>query len=467
MKKLFVTLLFSLAGSAVFSQTVLLNPVVDERTELMSIVFRLAESPEYMNSDIKNYTNSIDDYFKGYKNDDLIKFIRKIRKRSSVSFDAVMSMAVNLKLSDGTLSLINNISKTSLDDRWGNNSEKFVSLLNDFYRKSDFSRFYVEHKPLYAIAEKRFSVVVQTIDLNWFESFFGKKPEGEYNLIISLANGGCNYGPKVIYKNGREDLYSIIGSWETDSLGLPVYSNDISETIIHEFCHSFCNQLGISNYPKMKTVADRFFNLVQENMRKQAYSNSLTMLNEILVRASVIEYFHDHHASQVKINNLLGAEQSSGFIWIDTLVGAFGKYEKLREDYPTLEKYMPEIVKLQNSLSPDEQQKASEAKRPQLILFSIGKNSTDVDPATRELILTFDRPMMTRPYGMNKGKCGDKCWPKIISVKWNPEKNNELVISWEILPDHHYSMIFPARFFMDEHGFLMRETCYLDFKTKR
>ena len=64
MKKLFVTLLFSLAGSAVFSQTVLLNPVVDERTELMSIVFRLAESPEYMNSDIKNYTNSIDDYFR-------------------------------------------------------------------------------------------------------------------------------------------------------------------------------------------------------------------------------------------------------------------------------------------------------------------------------------------------------------------------------------------------------------------
>ncbi len=467
MKYLFVTFFISLTCPAIFSQNTMLHPVVDERTELLSIVFRMAGSREYMNSDIKIYTSAIDDYFKGYKNDPLIKFVRKITKRSGVSFDAVMSMAVHIELTNGTISLIKNISSTSLDSRWGNNSEKFVSLLNDFYRKSDFSRFFAEHKALYALAEKRLSEVVKTIDMNWFESFYGKKPDVGYTLIISLSNGGCNYGPEVMYLDGREELYSIIGSWETDSLGFPVYSNDISETIIHEFCHSFCDQLATSYYPEMKTVADRFFNLVQENMQRQAYINARSMLNEILVRASVIEYFHAHQASQVKINNLLGAEQASGFIWIDTLVGAFGKYEKLRKDYPTLEKYMPEIVKLQNSLSPEEQQKTAEANRPQLISFSIGKNRLDVDPSIKELLLTFDRPMMTRPYGMNKGKCGDKCWPKITSVKWNPEKNNELIISWELLPDHHYSMIFPARFMMDEHGFYMKETYYLDFKTKK
>ena len=464
---LFATFLIGLTGSAIFSQNTLLNPVVDERAELLSIVFRLAESPEYMSNEIKMYTDDIDHYFKVYKNDELIKFVRKIRKKDGVSYDAVMSMAVYIDLSDGAIRLKNNVDFSGLDTRWKNNYEKFVSLLNDFYRKCDFPRFYADHKPLFALAEKRFSEVVKTIDLSWFESFFGRKPDGDYNLIISLSNGGGNYGPKVIFLNGREDLYSIIGSWETDSLGFPVYSNDVSETIIHEFCHSFCNQLGTRYYPEMKTVADQFFNLVQDDMRRQAYRNSQIMLNEILVRASVIEYYHAHGATSVKLNNLLGAEQACGFIWIDTLVSAFGKYEKLRNDYHTLEMYMPEIVKLQNSLSPGEQQKAAEANRPQLVSFSIDKNSTDVEPSTCELILTFDRPMMTRPYGMSKGKCGDKCWPKITSVKWNPEKNNELVISWELLPDHHYSMVFPARFMMDEHGFYMKETYYLDFRTKK
>ena len=83
MKKLFATLLISLTCPAIFSQNIVLNPVVDERSELLSIVFRLADSPEYMNSDIKRYTDDIDNYFKTYKNDELIKFVRKINASRS------------------------------------------------------------------------------------------------------------------------------------------------------------------------------------------------------------------------------------------------------------------------------------------------------------------------------------------------------------------------------------------------
>ncbi|MCX6304801.1 MAG: DUF4932 domain-containing protein [Bacteroidetes bacterium] len=457
----------SLLTSSAFSQSLIINPVVDEKTELLSIVFRLAGAEEYINNEMKNYTDAIDKYFNPYKDDALIKFVKKIRKKNGVSYDAVMSMAVHIELDNGSYRLKNNVEKNSLDSRWGKYPGQFIALLNSFCQKTDFPGFYSAHNPLFSIAEKRVSEVVKEIDLGWFKTFYGEKPEGSYNLIISLTNGGGNYGVKVRYLDGKEEMYSIIGSWEADSVGNPVYSAEISETIIHEFGHSFCNRLGVKYYPEMKTVADVFFNLVGDNMRRQAYANSQTMVNEMLVRASVIRYFQDHAATEMKIKRMTGAEQANGFIWISKLVNSMAKYENSREEYSTLDKYMPEIVRLQNSLSPGEELKMTEENRPKLVSFSISNNRKDVDPATRELILTFDKPMMARPYGMSKGKCGDRCWPKITSVKWAPDKKNELVVSWELEPDHQYSLVFPAQFFMDENGFFMKETYSLDFSTKK
>jgi hypothetical protein len=467
MRTSFAVCVFFFATYSLFSQNMALNPVVDERVELLSIVFRLAGSEEYMNNDIKIYSDAIDSYFDAFKNEEVIKFAQKISQKQGVAYDAVMSMAINLELENGTFRLKKNIENTSLDGRWKRKHKEFISLLNKFYTKTDFHKFYLDHEPLYAIAEKRFSEVSETIDLPWVYSFFGIQPDGGYNLVISLVNGGGNYGPKVQYKDSREDLYSIIGSWETDSLGFPVYSTEISGTIIHEFCHSFCNQLGIKYYPEMKAVADKFYELAKDKMHRQAYGNACTMLNEILVRASVIKYFQAHHTKEMKIKQMISYEQANGFIWIDTLVKSLTEYEASRKDFPTLEKYMPNIVLLQNSLVPEELIKETDAKRPQIVSFSIRNNSEDVDPATKELTLTFDRPMYTRPYGMSKGKCGDKCWPKITSVKWNQESKNELIIYLELEPDHFYSMRFPESFMMDENGFIMKETYTLDFKTKK
>ena len=70
--------------STAFSQSLILNPAVDEKTELLSIVFRLAGEEEYVNNEIKNYTDAIDKYFDPYKDDALIKFVKKIRKKNGI-----------------------------------------------------------------------------------------------------------------------------------------------------------------------------------------------------------------------------------------------------------------------------------------------------------------------------------------------------------------------------------------------
>ncbi|MEI6683274.1 MAG: DUF4932 domain-containing protein [Bacteroidota bacterium] len=467
MKRLFIVFFIGAVAASGLSQNIVLKPVVDERTELMSIVFRLAGSKEYMNQDIRRYSDSIDIWFKPYKNDPVVSFARKLRTFHFVAYDAVMSMAVHLDIDKGTVRLKHGIRQGSIDKRWGDTGDKFVLLLNDFYRKSDFHTFFLSKKALFIVAETRFSKIANTVDLAWYEKFFGSKPAWTFNLLISPGNGGENYGQRIMLDNGHEEVYSIMGTWATDSLGFPVYDAKIQETIVHEFCHSFCNPPGTKYFPELKTVAGKFYKLVKENMEKQAYGDSQTMIYEILVRACVIAYYRDHGAKPARINQLIRAEQASGFLWIQELTDALGRYEASRDRYPTFDSFMPEIISLQNGLAPDEVFRETVENRPRIINFSVKNNSREVDPGTNALVLTFDRPMSKISYGMTYGNGGKPCYPKITSINWNPEKNNELIITWELEPNHRYSIKFPAPLMMDEKGFYLKETYMLDFKTKK
>ena len=87
-----IILLILLSFSA-FSQLSPVTPKVDERTELLSIVFRLAGSEEYVNNAIPGYVKDIDTWFAPYKEGDVIKYAQKLGKTNGDSFDAVMSMA--------------------------------------------------------------------------------------------------------------------------------------------------------------------------------------------------------------------------------------------------------------------------------------------------------------------------------------------------------------------------------------
>jgi len=462
MKKLALLPLLILLCLKANCQDLSLTPVVDERAELLSVVFNLAGSQEFSNNTVAQYAQKVHDYFQPYIRHDVISLAEKLRKKRGVSYDAVMSMAIHISIRHDSVVLITDAAKGSLDKRWGNSVGRFVFLLNDFYRKSNFHAFFSRNKPLYAEAVNRFSPISKAIDVEWFEKFFGEQSEDSFNLVLSFINGG-NFGPNITHNNGRKDIYSIICAWNTDSLGYPVYSGGVSEIIVHELCHSFCNPLGNKYYRDMKAVADSFYDINAGKMREQAYGNSLTMTNEILVRASTIRYFQEHGADEQKILNLIRFEQSKGFIWIEPLVSKLAEYENNRLKYLSLNSFMPEIVRLQNSLSPSGFDKELAKDSPRIVSFSVENNSKNVDPCIREIIVVFDRPMSTR--GISKGKGGNKNYPEIISSEWRDDKRTEMVIRVNLLPGKEYSLRFYKEFNQDKYGFALDRDYELNFRT--
>src|SRR5262245_49251829 len=71
---------------------------VDERVELLSIIFRLVGPGEYhQTSDAVPYAKAVDEHFGPFKEHETIKLARKLRRERRIGFDAVAWFAVHLK----------------------------------------------------------------------------------------------------------------------------------------------------------------------------------------------------------------------------------------------------------------------------------------------------------------------------------------------------------------------------------
>lgn len=345
-----VTLLFT-ANVFAQNENILAKPKVDKRVELLSIVFRLAEAQEYSMEHFKLYTDKINAHYAPYKNHELIQFVKEIRQERGIGYDAVMKMAVHL---DENLNPITEFTDDIPESRWGKESaNQFAKLLKDFYKQSNSEKFFKNNEALYEEASNRFLDIYNLLDVNWYKKFYGKNPEEDFIIINGLGNGGGNYGFSPHLPNQRKKVYAIMGAWSVDDNGMVVFprKSNYLGTMIHEFCHSFVNYLLDQNPAPFQKNGAYMFDFVKDKMEKQAYGNWQTMLNEALVRASVVKYAIDHNIPKENVQGIIDHEKKLGFVWIEDLVTELEKYDKQRDIYPTLESYMPNLIKAYNTFA--------------------------------------------------------------------------------------------------------------------
>ena len=465
MKKYLILLAYLVISMTVSAQTVRVKAVVDERTELLSAVFRTVGAEEYRNNTLKKYTSELDSYLLEFKQDTLIRYARQIRKSNGIAFDAIMSYAVHLEITD-SIRFISQYKPGTIDERWNPEMEQhFLDLLNEFYIKTNFHNFYTSHANFYTEAEYRFQDVLKDVDYEWFPEFFGVKSDGSFSVIISLLNRG-NYGPSILNADGSKKVYSINGVYRTDSLEIPIFGKGLEPIIIHEFTHSFTNHLVNLYTDQLIKKGKKFFKPVQSIMAQQAYGTVQTMLYEIMVRSCVIQYYKDHDSSMVQ--KYLTDELSNGFLWIKELYGLLNVYDNNRAQYATLEQFMPEIVKLQKSLSPRKLKREYEKQCGAFVGLSIRDGSDEVPYDTVKITVTFAQPMNIGTYGISYGKKGESFFPKFLEQSgWDPETKTKFTATMVLEPGKSYSLCFPGQFFLTKTGFPVEGILYLDFNTAK
>jgi hypothetical protein len=324
---------------------------VDPRVELMSLIFRLAGNPEYNNNLLPSYIKDVEDYFGIFRNHDAAQMAKLLRQRRGVSFDAVMSMAIHVVDVDSMSERIPlEPAPKSWDIRWTlEDTRRFQKAARNLVKDARFQEFFDDHKDLYQIAESRMEKVLEDHRVvDWFDSFFGTKSGASFTVILGMMNGGACYGPRVVFPDGREELYCVLGVWLTDRRGLPRFDKSVLPTVVHEFCHSYINPLVNRHADELKKAGERIFPTVAEAMKRQAYPEWQTMMYESLVRACVVRYRLASEGKDAAERQIV-SENTNMFLWIRDLSNLLGEYEAHRDKYPDLDSFFPRIVEFFDS----------------------------------------------------------------------------------------------------------------------
>jgi hypothetical protein len=237
----------------------------------------------------------------------------------------------------------------------------------------------------------------QQAHLEWFEPFFGEPPQAGFTVVLGLLNGGCGYGPSSRDGAGHEERFCILGVWDTDKQGLPVFKKELAPYVVHEFCHSYANPIIFRHRSELASAGKKLFRAVAGQMRSQAYGEPTTMFCESLVRASVIRYLRRYDGPKAAEREIR-EQQVAGFLWMQELSDLLGQYEAERDHYPTLESFAPRLVEFFNAYAKTngcaKEQQALESRRPQVVSVLPANGAKEVDPGLKTIQVVFDRPML-------------------------------------------------------------------------
>ena len=467
MKKLAILLFISLSlyGYSQGSQVVK-EAKADKRAELLGIVFRLAGNSEYNNTRFKLYADKIDQHFETYKKHKLISFAEKLRKEKGISHDAVLSMAIHL---DDKLNPRVEFSKSSLDKRWSkDDAAMFVKLLQQFYSEAKCEEFFKDNERLYHEATIRFLHIYDFIDFDWYVSFYGENPSEKFNIVLALGVGDTIYNAE--YKNdisNEREVCLFLGAGGTDNTGMAEYDSYINlyyTTLVHEFGHSFVDALMDKHKELFRVNGEKIFKLLEPEMRMQGFYNWETMLNEALVRASIVKYLKDHDFEQASIESLLQFELTNNFLWIKPLVDALEKYDSQRNNYPTIASYIPTLAQLYNTLA--EMIVKYNAQKPVVESISeFANGDQNVSVSLKTITFNFSRPLERHGYSIIFGEKGEQAFPAINNVSY-ADDNKSVKIEVQLLPEKEYQFLLTGENFKSPEGFALK-LYEVNFKTSK
>ena len=333
---------------AITGQFYSIEPHFSESMDLMSLIWRLAGAPEYNECRITKVSESADAFFASVRDHKAVRLAKEYRNKG-VSYDAVATYGLYLLITNDGSIIFNPFfegSNNSNLKRWsGNSKEDMLVALNDFYQKANYNEWYQSLEPLRQQAIDSFKSKFD-IDYNWFNLLFGPIDNLSTQIILSFLNGPSNYGLSTELSYGGSLHSPVIGCINQDNNG-NIYYSDVLSVIIHEFSHPYCNPLVDKYWESMKDKANALFPKVESLLKPLAYSNSKSMMYETLVRACTIRYLIAHGYSRNK-ERMIQNEESIGFLLVRCIVDALEIREQNWSKYPTLDDFMPEIVKAIN-----------------------------------------------------------------------------------------------------------------------
>ena len=284
-----------------------------EYVELMEVIGRLADNSIFADTLAPRYQRDCDSCFSAFQNHPAVIWMKRQLPVYGISYDAIPWMGLHIQWTSDGFVVPKGANKTY--DRWPNKAIKaFLPLLSDFYQKSRFHDFYARHTDTYQAAVNAARINIgDYIDLDWLDNFFGTCHSADFSIIPGLNNGAGSFGIERSLPGKKPEKIAVMLYAEAPD-GSPIYNRDSEEDkiLVHEFCHSY-----ISVPKRYKKIGKSLLKQHRKQLNSIGYGTWQNVIEESLVRVSVIRYMVDHGYSEEAIRKEIEIEHKYyGFTWL-------------------------------------------------------------------------------------------------------------------------------------------------------
>lgn len=407
--------LFYGLGGTTAAATSKVTAFVDEKQELSATVWILAGCEEYDRGVYPPYYRDIQRYFRKFKSHPVMEFIREMRDAPDtvyvVSYNSVPCAARLLYIEDGHVRVKEGIDIAEYlrtqDPRWTEeNFLKYAALLDDFYVKSDYHRFFEKHSKLYREYADSLQVGMRRlIDPEWFQDVYGE-PLPDVSACVSPAYAWNNYsGPDTLTQRllgyERTGYYPLIGVSSK-----PKYASNMNvkgQTTIHEISHSFTSPVLEQYEDELLEIGEAIYPYVAQELYRAGYDAS-AVCGEFFNSLMTNLYLKEVYPSVLR--NSIKADQKHGFVWMNEAVDFMDRFTGNRDRYRTIDDFMPEFVEYMRSVA---SRMDSIARRPTVkeIIPAVGST---VSPDLEEIRVIFSEPV-GNVFGYLPDPERERIWP--------------------------------------------------------
>ncbi len=444
----------------------------DARIELLSIVFHLARSNEYNQGRVPAYVRDVDTWFKLFRDHPVVRRARLLADSAGIGYSDPMEFALHLTNAHDLDELVP-VDAPDQEPEWvwrPADARAFLGDLRTFARDAQTDKFLRSHEKLYATAATRLRRLVDSAgDPAWFGRFFGHSTVKPFALVPALLNGGANYGPRIRTSDGGEEFYAVVGVYLTDRDGSPAFDDQELPNIVHEFSHSFINPIISRHLDQFEGAGPEVFAADSQQMKDQAYDTWPTVIDESLVRATVVRYRLSHEgrgAAEAEITD----QKARGFLWIRELSDLLGQYETTRSQYSDFEAFLPRVANYVASLPARLPAMSAhyDSARPRVVKMSPANGATGVRASLDHISVWFDQPMAEEMMVDPVPEDSAAIFPEITGKSTLDETRTVVTLPVHLAPAHTYALVLDARYgrgFRSEKGVPLKQVV-LKFRTR-
>ncbi len=247
-----------------------------------------------------------------------------------IHLSGVPDLKVQYKISEDLIRLFTGDQKTT---------DQFLNALRNYAMQADLQEFFNENRDFYT---SEINAIKKTLSKHDYvqdiEAYYGYG-QNSYNVIPSPLFEG-NYGLRIPLKDGRYDLYAVIGGSDYKDNNEKM----LRYLVWHEFSHSYINPITAEYQEQVNQCAENF-EPIRAAMKKNGYSSWSTTINEHIIRAVTIR-LTERILGPDQAEKLQDREKQKGFVYVQALCNQLKYYEAHRKEFRTIKDFYPRLLEV-------------------------------------------------------------------------------------------------------------------------